>query len=228
MIKEHDHQFESLHVSIIQVAGHGGVLPEFPGIPNENFITDAETGQGLITKREVRLAILSLLQTASHDIVWDIGAGCGGVSVELAYWNMSAKVYAIEHHKQRLQCLHENRMRFGVVNNLFVLEGHAPECLVDLPKPNKVFIGGSDGYLEKILQLSWLQLPDNGVLVASAVTENSKNKLLNFIESLAGRSLSLETMQIAVSKGKTLAEQLIYQPSLPVTLFKLTKLNVNE
>ncbi|WP_444994945.1 precorrin-6y C5,15-methyltransferase (decarboxylating) subunit CbiE [Aliikangiella sp. IMCC44359] len=217
-----------LHVSVIEVKGEGNVLPEFPGIPTSHFVTDGEKGQGLITKREVRLVILSLLQASNQDVIWDIGAGCGGVSIELAYWNKNTQVYAIEHHKKRLKCLNENKLRFGVVKNLKVIEGYAPESLKKLPKANKIFIGGSDGYLEQLLKVSWQQLPQGGLLIISTVTENNKNKLLNFIDNLAPELLLLDTMQVAVSQGKTLAGQLVYQPNLPVTLFKLTKLKHNE
>jgi len=229
--------FEPLHLSVIKVQGKGGVLPSFPGIPDDDFISDASqksnevikpsnsSRKAMLTKREVRLAILSLMQANNADVIWDIGAGCGSVSVELAYWNKNVQVHAIEHHAERLACLEANRSRFGVVSQLHITMGTAPECLAGLPTPSKVFIGGSDGRLPELLTLIWQTLTEDGLLVVSAVTEASKLNLLNFMnEREQCRDASCETLQIAVSKGSQLAGKLVYRPSLPVSLFKFTKL----
>jgi len=213
--------FDALHVSYIEPQGLGGCLPEFPGFEDQLFSTGAELGKGMITKREVRLAILSLLQPSHSDVIWDIGAGCGSVTIELAYWQKNAKVYALEHHQQRLACLHDNREKFGVIENVDIVAGRAPEQLSLLPTANKVFIGGSDGELLSIITSSWQQLPEKGLLVASAVTENTKFQLQQFAEQLEPQQV--ETLQIAVSKGTRLAGQLLYKPNLSVTLYKFTK-----
>ncbi len=215
--------FEPLHISIIKTAGKGGVLPEFPGIPDHHFVTDGRVqGRGMLSKREVRLQVLSLMQTARDDVIWDIGAGCGGVAVELAYWNEHANVFAVEHHAARLQCLEENREKFGVVTNLNIIQGRAPQALTDLPNPDKVFIGGSDGELDSLLKQVWQKLPQYGVLLASAVTETTRQQLLSFVEAHQDDA-EIETLQVAVSKGEMLAGQLLYRPKLPVSLFRFVK-----
>ncbi|PWQ95536.1 precorrin-6y C5,15-methyltransferase (decarboxylating) subunit CbiE [Leucothrix arctica] len=236
-------QFDPLHVTIIKVTGETKYLPSFPGIPDHHFITDSDAGRGLITKREVRLAILSLLQPAPDDIGWDIGAGCGGVAVEWALWNQLGNVHAIEHHPQRFECLEQNQQRFGVVDNLKTVQGRAPEVLSHLPAANKIFIGGSDGELPVLLGSLWRTLPDGGVIVASAVMETSRTQLIHFAEKIErdvsdsesynsdhGQTLpqgEVETLQVAISRGGKLAGQLLYRPSLPVTLFKFIKPHKN-
>lgn len=214
-----DESFDPLHVSVLKTGGAGGILPEFPGFADALFITDKAPGQGMISKREVRLSILSLLQVARGDVIWDVGAGCGSVSVELQFWQHQAKVFAIEHHPARLSCLQQNCNRFGVTPT--IVEGRAPECFTELPVANKVFVGGSDGNMADILNQCWQQLPTGGLLVASCVTENSKMQLLQFAQTLSTEQT--ETLQVAVSKGTTLAGQLMYKPNLPVNLFKFTK-----
>ena len=217
-------EFDALHVSVIQTSGTGHHLAEFPGIADEHFVTDSTAGKGMITKREVRLNILSLLQPANEDVIWDIGAGCGSVAVELAYWNKKCQVHAIEHHPERLTCLNENRQKFGVVSNLHVVAGRAPETLAELPAPKKVFVGGSDGELAELLTLVWDRLPEGGILVASSVMETSKQVLIKFLQDREEHFDSInETSQIAVSRGGSLAGQLLYRPGLPVTLFKFVK-----
>lgn len=222
-------RFAALHVSVIELAGRGGVYASFAGFNDGSFITDSDAGRGMITKREVRLAVLSLLQPAPKDVAWDIGAGCGGISVEWAYWNEQGQVHAVEHHPERLACLEKNRQRFGVASNLSVLAGRAPECLATMPAANKIFIGGSDGNLAELLALCWQHLPEGGVLVASAVTEDSKMLLQQFYrQRMLDHTAQTETMQLAISRGGELAGQLVYRPNLPVSLFKFLKRSSNS
>ncbi|MHA2936965.1 precorrin-6y C5,15-methyltransferase (decarboxylating) subunit CbiE [Vibrio sp. RC27] len=220
-------QFDALHVSFIECGRNGGYLPEFPGIKDTDFETGELGSKGMISKREVRLAILSLLQPANDDVIWDIGAGCGGVSVELAYWQPKASIYAIEHHQARFDCLIHNQQKFGVVSNLYPTWGRAPNALTSLPAANKIFIGGSDGELPHLLETLWQQLPAGGQILVSAVMEKTKSQCLAFYEQRENQHDSeLETLQIAVSKSRSLAEQLAYQPALPVSLFSFTKCNL--
>lgn len=215
--------FSDLQVTVIET-GISKLMPQFPGFNDEFFITGKEAGKGLITKREVRLAILSLLQPSRGDVAWDVGAGCGGIAVEWAYWNKQGQVLAIEHNDQRFDCLQQNSQRFGVVDNLKPIQGRAPAVLDALPQANKVFIGGSDGEMSELLAFCWMQLPEQGVLVVSAVMETTKQQLLTFRDELlmVGNAV-IETSQVAISRGEELAGQLVYRPNLPVTLFRFQK-----
>ena len=208
--------FASLHVTVVHTLGIGHVMPNFPGIADAHFVTDGESGKGLLTKREVRLNILSLLQPAPQDIAWDIGAGCGGVAIEWALWNPQGQVYAIEHHDQRIACLEANKEAFGVSANLSVIQDKAPDCLKELPFPDKVFIGGSGGELSRIMQLAWQRLKPGGRLVTSAVTEPSKAALRQF--SLNVEQQPTDYLQVAISRHDTIAGQDLLRPALPVTL----------
>ena len=216
--------FDPLHVSIISTQNCEGYSPEFPGIPDAQFITDGEHGKGMITKREVRLSILSMMQATRGDVIWDIGAGCGSVAIELALWQTQHKVIAIEHHDDRLQCLKANREKFGVSQNLKIVSGRAPAALENLESPNKIFIGGSDGELALLLRQCWEILPVGGILMASAVTEDTKHTLMTFLNQRDDcNDAELESSQIIVSRAGQLAGQLLYRPNLPVTLFKWVK-----
>ena len=208
--------FASLHVTVVHTLGIGHVMPNFPGIEDTHFVTDGKSGKGLLTKREVRLNILSLLQPAPQDIAWDIGAGCGGVTIEWALWNPQGQVYAIEHHDQRIACLEANKEAFGVSANLSVIQDKAPDCLKELPFPDKVFIGGSGGELSHIMQLAWQRLKPGGRLATSAVTEPSKAALRQF--SLHVEQQPTDYLQVAISRHDTIAGQDLLRPALPVTL----------
>ena len=220
-LSQSSQSFDPLHVTVVRTLGGGNVMPSFPGIADAHFVTDGESGKGLLTKREVRLNILSLLQPAPQDTAWDIGAGCGGVAIEWALWNPLGHVYGIEHHSQRVACLNANIDAFGVSANLHIKQGRAPDCLVDLPNPDKVFIGGSGGDLSVILQLAWQRIKPGGRLVASAVTEPSKATLRDFTK-LVGQQPK-DYLQVAISRQDTIAGQDILRPALPITLMSWHK-----
>ena len=226
---ENSYEFDALHVSVIKTKGSQKIVNEFPGIQDHAFFTDGEKGRGMITKREVRLNILSLLQPANGDVIWDIGAGCGSVAVELCYWNDKTQVHAIEHHPERIACLEKNKSHFGVVSNLHIVPHRAPQAFEGLPNPNKIFIGGSDGELSTMLQELWNRLPVGGLLVASSVMEGSRQDLVNFYQERQQKNDSqCESVQVAVSRGGELAGQLIFRPALPVTLFKWLKKEISS
>ncbi len=211
-------EFSPLNVVILETGGPGGVLPEFPGIPDERFSTGAEPGKGLLSKREVRLTILSLLAPRAGETGWDVGAGCGGVAVEWARWNPHGEVYAVECHPERLEHLGVNRERFGVVANLHLVAGRAPAALAELPDPHAVFIGGSSGNLRELLDIVWARLRPGGRLVASAVTEDSRVELHAFAGDRAA-----EWTELSISRGERLAGQRVMRPYLPVLLMKVEK-----
>ena len=188
--------FHALNVCVIHLHGNPPALPTFPGIADHFFSTGAQPGFGMISKREVRLAILSLMQPGNGEIAWDIGAGCGSVSVEWARWNEQGRMYAIEREPGRIEHIKTNSERFGSRLNLTVIEGHAPHCCASLPDPDCVFIGGSNG-LRAMLEYTWQRLKPGGKLVASAVTAPSRLALQKFTRGKHGR----EWIEIQVSKN---------------------------
>ncbi|MCV2401329.1 precorrin-6y C5,15-methyltransferase (decarboxylating) subunit CbiE [Marinomonas sp. C2222] len=223
-----DEVFYPLNVIVVKTSPQKSFYPSSPGFPDPLFVTDKGEGKGMITKREMRLAILSLMNIENGDLIWDIGAGCGGVSSELSYWHPKSQVVAIEHHPERLACLKANQERFGLVQNLSIIAGRAPDVFqslsVEQSVPNKVFIGGSDGELASLLAYVWSLLPAGGCLVVNAVTEETKYTILDFanLREEAGDSDEY-SLQLTVNKAEKLAGQRVYRPSLPVTLFQFRK-----
>ena len=210
--------FDPLNIVILRTVGHTD--REFPGLPDTAFTTGSTPGSGMISKREVRLMVLSLLQPAANEIGWDVGAGCGGVAVEWALRNRLGQVIAIENHPERIDCLQANRQQFAVQGNLQLITANAPDCLARLPDPDCVFVGGGGTDLHEILGQSWARLRPGGRLVASAVTEISRATLLQFASAIAE---PVEWSQLAIARPGQLADQLILKPRLPVLLLKCSK-----
>ena len=207
--------FQALNVCIVTLDGNTR-LPAFPGIPDELFSTGSTSGYGMISKREVRLSILSLMQPSPNEIVWDIGAGCGSVSVEWARWNSGGQIYAIESSQTRIDHIKINADRFGTTQNLNIVEGNAPDCCTSLPQPNCIFIGGSNG-LAAMLNYAWQQLKPGGKLVASAVTEDSRDALITFMSNKP------DFEQVDIQITKNLPDSLDLRTLSPVQIAKCIK-----
>ena len=128
-----------------------------------------------MTKSEVRAVCLSKLRLTEDAVCWDVGAGTGSVSVEMARLARRGRVYAIERRADACALLEENRARFQA-GNLEIVPGTAPEACRALEDPTHVFLGGSSGNLREILSLVWEKNPAARV-VAAAVTLESVAEL---------------------------------------------------
>jgi precorrin-6Y C5,15-methyltransferase (decarboxylating) len=137
----------------------------FVGIPDQEFFHS----QKMITKKDIRILSLSRLKFGEDAVMWDIGAGCGSVSVEASLFCPSMRVYAIEKRKARFSLLKRNAHKFGT-SQVFPILGTAPEVLQSLPKPRSVFIGGSGGQLEAILKEVKKRICSDGSIVVNCVT----------------------------------------------------------
>lgn len=162
-----------------------------PGISDEEF----QRGKVPMTKQEVRAAILAKLAVTPEDVCWDVGAGTGSVSVELALHGKSA--WAVEEKLEACDLIRANRQIFGAWN-LHLTQGSAVEVLPDFPHPDKVFIGGSHGDLDEIIDLAFRANPDARICVSAITLEN----LHQALKSLQKRGCEVEVAQISVSRTK--------------------------
>jgi len=101
-------------------------------------------------KQKIRLLILGELALQCGQIVWDIGAGAGSVSIEIARLCPSSTAYAIEKPAADTTLIQQNCQRFRV-ENVKPIHSHAPDALIDLLARNRILIGGSGGHLSAIL-----------------------------------------------------------------------------
>ncbi|MCX2523184.1 precorrin-6y C5,15-methyltransferase (decarboxylating) subunit CbiE [Larsenimonas rhizosphaerae] len=191
-------------------------------LTDTQYQTDHATpGQGMLTKQEVRQQVLAMLDPNPTETGWDIGAGCGGVSIEWARRLTKGYVHAIEHHPERFDALATNQGRFGLDRQLVLHDATATASLLaTLPDPTVVFIGGSDGALDDLLEQVWERLPVGGRLIASGVTEPSQACLTRF-EGQHG--LDGHWCRIDISRGSLLGGQRLLRPRLPVTLVRFIK-----
>jgi len=150
--------------------------------------------RGLITKNEVRAAALHALAIPANAIMWDVGAGSGSVSLEAARMQPDIVVYAVEKEEEQQNNILQNIAHYGVVN-IQLVPGGAPELLVGLPRPDRIFVGGSGGNLVEILRHCAAELLPGGRIVVSAVLEKTRDEAPDILHK-CGLEVDLRKIEV--------------------------------
>lgn len=200
-------RFNSLSVLLVEAAE---VLSRrAPGLPDEAF----ERGDVPMTKQEVRAAVLAKLAVRPEDILWDVGAGTGSVSVELALAAPRGRVYAVECRPEGCALIKANREKFRT-RNLVLVEGLAPDALSDLPAPDAVFIGGSKGSLAAIVDAALDKNPDARICASAIALET----LSAAAAALTAKGRTVQVSQIAVSRARAVGGLHLMMAQNPIYL----------
>lgn len=165
-----------------------------------------------MTKSEVRAVALSKLRLNRDDILWDIGAGTGSVTVEAALLLSKGTVYAVEKKREGIELIKKNALNHGAYNVECIL-GEVPEILKSLPAPDCVFIGGSTGRLSDIITAALSKNP-NARIAFTAVSLETLCDANAVIKS--GLIKSPQIISLAVSCAKTLGEHNLFVAQNPV------------
>jgi precorrin-6B C5,15-methyltransferase / cobalt-precorrin-6B C5,C15-methyltransferase len=174
-----------------------------PGVPDEVFARP-ESGPEVMTRQEVRAVVLTKLlgPTSPGETVWDVGAGLGTVSAEIAVLRPDVEVVAVERDPERASFLRTNREHFGAYN-VRVLEGAAPDVLhAETERPRLIFLGGSGGRLAELLPFLTERLQGGGRLVATFVTLEHLGLALQHFRALGW---PLEVTEVHVARSDPLA-----------------------
>ena len=209
--------FDPLSAALIE---NEAARPFAPGLPDGLFLRGQGAGGAVpMTKSEVRACILSKLAPPRDAVCWDVGAGTGSVSVELALWAREGRVFAIEKKEDALALLEENRRRFHV-SNLTPVPGAAPEACRALPPPTHAFLGGSSGNLREIVSLL-LEKNPHVRIAASAVTLETIAEL-----TAIGKEFSFtefEAVCLSAARGRKAGAYHLMAGQNPVYLFTMKK-----
>ncbi|NUN63948.1 precorrin-6y C5,15-methyltransferase (decarboxylating) subunit CbiE [Pseudanabaena biceps] len=185
------------------------ILSRIVGLPDDAYLHD-----GQLTKREVRAITLSALAPNAGELLWDVGAGCGSISIE---WMRShPRCQAISIEKSRTHFIAENAISLGTPH-LKIIEGKAPEILQDLPTPDAIFIGGG-ATVPDLFETCWKSLRSQGRLVANVVTLEGEQKLFQWQQAYGGT-----LTQISISRAEAIGSFLGWKPMRPVTQWQVIK-----
>jgi precorrin-6Y C5,15-methyltransferase (decarboxylating) len=188
--------------------------PLVPHLP-EDVYARRMPRKGLITKREVRTLSLAALALAPDATVWDIGAGSGAVAIEAALLAPEGRVFAVEVDPEGVAICRENARAHGA-DNVQVVTGLAPAALAELPDPDAVFVGGSKGAMDELVDVALARLRPGGRLVVNAVTLDN---VAETYRAFRRRDVVPELTLVNVARGEPLARYLRYEAQNPIHIF---------
>ncbi|MDO4169507.1 MAG: precorrin-6y C5,15-methyltransferase (decarboxylating) subunit CbiE [Lachnospiraceae bacterium] len=162
------------------------------------MLKDADFIRGKVpmTKEEIRILIIHKLQIKADDCLWDLGAGTGSISIEMARHVPFGSVYSVEYKEGALHYIQQNKDKFQC-QNLKIINGRIAKCLEKLPIPDRVFLGGSEGELKQVV--SYLtQLPKQIHFVMTVVTMETLAEAIGLLAE--NETFSYTQVQIGLSR----------------------------
>ena len=181
---------------------------------NNEFITGAVP----ITKEEVRALALSKLQLKGKKRMIDVGAGTGSVGIEAAISYEDLEVIAIECKEAALKLTQQNIDKFGL-KNIQLIEGDAPIKLTQ--QVDAIFIGGTGGKVERMIQWSYESLVVGGRVVANFIILDTFYEAMQLMEEVGFKEI--EVTQVSISKLERLGKGRYLKPENPIFIIEGTK-----
>jgi precorrin-6Y C5,15-methyltransferase (decarboxylating) len=189
-------------------------------LPDEAFLRTSNTGATApMTKAEVRAVSVAKLMLEENSVVYDIGAGTGSVSVEMAGICTAGQVYAIECKEEAVSLLEQNKKRFGLFN-LTVVEGFAPDACAQLPPPTHAFIGGTSGNMQAVLEMLLKKNPTVRIVI-NLIALESIAQTMCCLESL--RFENPEVVQVSIAKARKLGRYHLMNGQNPIMIISCQK-----
>jgi precorrin-6B C5,15-methyltransferase / cobalt-precorrin-6B C5,C15-methyltransferase len=193
------------------------LIPEFPSLSRLAGLPDAAyCHDGQLTKREVRAITLAALAPLPGQLLWDVGAGCGSISIEWMRSHRRCQAIAIEQHPARLGLIADNAAALGTPA-LKIISGKAPDALHSLPAPDAIFIGGGLT-TDSLLKTCWEALQPGGRLVVNAVTVDSEQVVFQGQQTFGG-----ELIRIAIQRSVPVGHFLGWKAMAPITQWAVVK-----
>lgn len=175
------------------------------GIKDSEFIR----GKVPMTKEEIRVITISKLDLNKNDVVLDVGAGTGGLSIEASPF--CKKIYAIERNEEGVALIEANKKKFNC-ENIEIIHDLAPEGYPDAPI-NKVMIGGSGGKMEGIIR-SLNQYAIEKVVINTITIENTYLAM----KILKEHGYSCEVVTVQISKSRNVGQVTMMMGQNPIQI----------
>ncbi|MDY6029473.1 MAG: precorrin-6y C5,15-methyltransferase (decarboxylating) subunit CbiE [Acidaminococcaceae bacterium] len=213
--------FDSLAVMmIINENVHSGIQAVH-GLDDSLFVRSKVP----MTKQEVRSVSMSKLQPLATDVIYDIGAGTGSCSIELARLAHQGKVYAFERNALAVELIEKNKAIFNATN-LEICPGEALANILHAPAPDCVFVGGSRGDLCEMLDIIYSKNSSCRVVI-NAITVETLAETAAYYQKHP--EYELDIVNIFAARGKKLGNYNLMMAQNPVyvmTALKKEDLNV--
>lgn len=207
--------FPSLSVMILLNDEANCFEPTVHGLADDLFMRSKVP----MTKQEVRSVSMSKLMPKATDVIYDIGAGTGSCSVELALIAKQGKVWAFERNPVAVELLGKNKELFGLTN-LDVIAGEALENIKTMPAPDCVFVGGSGGDLCEMLDVIYAKNSKCRIVINAITVETLAQVAAYYKEH---PDYSLEIVNVFVARSKKLGSYNLMMAQNPVYVMTALK-----
>ena len=206
-----EHKFLEL-CSMIIINQNASPMHMKLGIEDEEFIRDKVP----MTKSEIRALSVAKLGLSNEDICYDVGAGTGSVSIEMAVNVPKGKVYAIEKKTIACDLIYKNIEKFGL-DNIEVVKGEASVSMEELEAPDAVFIGGTTGKLKDILKTVF-EKNTKARVVITAVSLESVAEINEACKYYETQGCKTDIVFVSVSNTKRVANYTMFDAKNPVLI----------
>lgn len=184
-------------------------MSKIAGYKDEAYIR----GKAPMTKREIRILTISLLGIEPGDVVVDIGAGTGGLTMEAAYAAAPGRVYAVEAKETALELVQQNKEHFQA-DNVVIIPGKAPAALDKITEPvDRVIIGGSGGNMEDLFEWCRNNIRPGGRVVANFVTLENAAQATTLMNRYFD---NVELIQVGISRGEGIGGLTMLKAANPI------------
>tara|TARA_Y100001978_G_scaffold13175_1_gene10467 strand:+ start:269 stop:1549 length:1281 start_codon:yes stop_codon:yes gene_type:complete len=194
---------------------------------NDNSFKTFNDRPNLLTKKEIRVQILSDLELPEIGIIWDIGAGSGTIGLEALRLRPKLQLFSIDKRFGTKKIISENAKRLNVFpkeifeEDIRTLIKYREEKL--FKSPNRVVIGGCDKET-KLLIIKELSknMCAGDLFVLPIITYEVLQEIQSLFKKL---NFQINLTYIQIQKGVTISEGTRFVPSNPVFLIKAKKEN---
>lgn len=174
-------------------------------------------GKVPMTKEEVRCISLHKLRLGSNQRFLDVGAGTGSISIEAACMFPALEVVAVEENPNAICLIKENCLKFQV-EHIQVIQDKAP--IKGLGYFDSIFIGGSGGNLQAILEWSFQSLAPEGQIVLNFILLENAEEAIAWLQR---QGHPHEVTHLQVHRRQLLGKGHYLKPENPVIIIETRK-----
>lgn len=179
-------------------------------LPDDWFVRVPRTP---LSKAACRAMVISLLHPLEGREILEVGAGSGGITVELARRAGSGTIHSVERSGEALAVARENVLRAGVSSSVSFTEGNAPGALLSLPSCSRAVVGGHGGRAKAVIGAAWEKLQPGGRIL---ITANMPSTAHIAWEILKNRGASPEVLHLSASSSAPLGDSWMLKGANPV------------
>ena len=170
-------------------------------------------GKAPITKREIRILTIALLGVGPRDVVVDIGAGTGGLTMEAAHAARDGRVYAVEGKAAAQELIAANAAAFGA-DHVTLIKGLAPEALEQVPEmADRIIVGGTGGQMREIFAWCRDHLNPGGRIVCNFITLENAARARELMDEFF---TEVEVIQVGISRGEKIGGLTMMKAQNPI------------